>query len=104
MHSRKTGGWEARPSRAAYLDEARKICNTRGGELISNEYISAKSKLAIRCERNHEFAVTADNIKHGRWCPECKRRAKQGGWRKTFVEWLSYANSHAINIGVTVWP
>ena len=42
--------------------------------LVSSEYISAKTKLNVRCGAEHEFDITADNLKHGRWCPECKRR------------------------------
>jgi hypothetical protein len=64
----------ARPSTTAYLDDARRICEARGGVLLSTEYVSAKTSLSIRCAAGHSFAATADNLKHGRWCPECKRQ------------------------------
>jgi hypothetical protein len=73
-HARKNGGWQARPSNAAYLEEARTLCESRGGAMLSTEYVSAKTKLKVRCPAGHEFAVTADNLKRGRRCPECKRR------------------------------
>lgn len=73
-HARRNGGWQARPSSAVYLDEAQKRINQRGGVLLSPEYKSAKTNLKVRCGRNHEFDITADNLKHGRWCPECKRQ------------------------------
>jgi len=40
--------------------------------LLSTEYVSAKTKLTVCCANGHEFAVTADNLKHGRWCGVCK--------------------------------
>lgn len=73
-HARRNGGWQARPSSAMYLDEARKRVEGRGGVLLSTEYISAKTKLKVRCADGHPFEIAPDNLKHGRWCPECKRQ------------------------------
>jgi len=42
--------------------------------LLSKEYVSAKTKLHVRCADSHEFDITADNLSHRRWCPECKRQ------------------------------
>jgi hypothetical protein len=50
----------------------RTIAEKRGGTLLSRTYVSAKAKLRIGCERSHTFAVTPDNLRHGRWCPKCK--------------------------------
>src|ERR1700730_11070317 len=72
-HARRNGGWTARPSRAAYLDQARKFVEQRGGVLLSTEYASAKAKLEVRCADNHEFGLTPNNLKRGRWCSGCKR-------------------------------
>jgi hypothetical protein len=41
--------------------------------LLSTEYASAKAKLEVRCADNHEFSLTPNNLKRGRWCSECKR-------------------------------
>lgn len=71
-HARKNGGWNARPEKSAFLNSMRKIVENRGGTLLSRTYVSAKTKLRIRCERGHAFAVTPDNLRHGRWCPKCK--------------------------------
>jgi hypothetical protein len=71
-HARRRGGWQARPSRETYLDEVRKIVEQRGGVLLSVGYVSAKTKLKIRCGDQHEFEITPDNLKHGKWCRECK--------------------------------
>jgi hypothetical protein len=50
-HARRNGGWQARPSRAMYLDEVRKRIEQQGGVLLSTEYVSAKTSLNIRSPR-----------------------------------------------------
>jgi hypothetical protein len=42
--------------------------------LLSDEYASARTKINVRCADGHEFSVTPDNLKRGRWCRECKRQ------------------------------
>jgi hypothetical protein len=42
--------------------------------LFSTEYVSAKAKLKVRCADGHEFEITPDNLKHRKWCKECKRQ------------------------------
>lgn len=72
-HARKNGGWNARPSREEYLRLAREIVDGRGGVLLSTEYLSAKAKLIVRCDRNHEFKRSYDELKQEKWCRECWR-------------------------------
>src|SRR4029077_20344675 len=71
-HARKYGGWKARPEKGVFLNSMRKIVEKRGGTLLSKTYVTAKAKLRVRCGRGHAFAVTPDNLRHGRWCPTCK--------------------------------
>jgi len=73
-HARRNGGWQARPPSATYLDEARKRIEGRGGVLLSTEYVSAKTKVKVRCAEGHEFEITPDNLKRERWCPKCKQQ------------------------------
>lgn len=73
-HARRNGGWRARPPKATYLDDARKRIERRGGFLLSTEYVSAKTKLKVRCADNHDFSIAADSLKRGSWCPDCKRQ------------------------------
>jgi hypothetical protein len=89
-HARRIGGWKARPSKAAYLDQVRKVIEQRGGVLVSTQYLSAKASLTVLCADKHEFRVTADNLKHGRWCRECKRQnqAERSALRFRSVEEL----------------
>jgi len=48
-----------------------------GSQVISTEYINSKTKLEIRCKEGHNFKMTSNKIKSGRWCPECS--AKESG-------------------------
>lgn len=57
-HARRNGGWDARPPKAEYLRIVRELVEKRGGVLLSAEYVSAKSKLRVRCDRGHEFTPT----------------------------------------------
>lgn len=72
-HARQHGGWGARPSAQKYLDRVRAVVTARGGVLLSTEYVSARAKLKVRCERGHVFEPTPDNLKQGRWCRVCRR-------------------------------
>jgi hypothetical protein len=72
-HARRRGGWKARPFKGMFLEEIRKIVTLRGGVLLSTDYVSAKTKVKIRCRLKHDFEITPDNLQHGRWCRECKR-------------------------------
>ena len=71
-HARRRGGYQARPSSETYPTEIRKIADERGGVLLSSRYVSAKTKVSVRCLNQHVFDITPDNLRHGRWCPECK--------------------------------
>jgi hypothetical protein len=71
-HARRHGGWKARPSTETFLEEIRKIVTNRAGVLLSTEYVSAKTKESVLCRDKHDFETTPDNLRQGRWCPECK--------------------------------
>jgi hypothetical protein len=74
-HARRIGGWKARPSKEQYLEIAREVVEKKwGGVLLSTEYVDAKSKLQVQCAQKHEFGITPDDLKHDRWCRECKRQ------------------------------
>jgi hypothetical protein len=89
-HARTYGGWKARPSKDEFLRRLKAIIERRGGVLLSKEYVSARDKLAVRCEHGHKFAVTPDNLNRGRWCRDCKRNnhsARQVAKYRS-IEWL----------------
>lgn len=49
------------------------IVESKGGICLSEEYISAKTKLHLKCKNGHSWKVTPDKIKQGTWCPSCSR-------------------------------
>jgi hypothetical protein len=71
-HARKNGGWCARPSKQEYFTQARDLIAMRNGTLLSTKYVSAISRLHVRCDRAHDFETTYDRLRQGKWCPKCK--------------------------------
>jgi thiol-disulfide isomerase/thioredoxin len=55
----------------AKLAEANKIAAKRGGECISENYLTSNQKLLWKCKNNHSFSALFFNIKHGGWCKIC---------------------------------
>ena len=45
------------------------------GEVDKNwNFINAKDKFFVKCEKGHIFRTFWNNIKNGHWCPECVRQ------------------------------
>ena len=67
------GNWcrECAGTNKRNIDEMRIIGKNRGGECISKEYVSDYKKLEWKCSEGHLFRTSPNNIKHGKWCPEC---------------------------------
>jgi hypothetical protein len=42
-----------------------------GYELLSEEYVSSREKLSIKCTNGHEYDASFDSFKDGRRCPIC---------------------------------
>jgi hypothetical protein len=96
-HARRLGGWQARPSSETYLEKVRKIVEQRGGVLPATKYVSANTKLKVRCDDHHEFEISPDNLARGKWCGECKRQkhAKRMATNYRSVEELrKFARDH----------
>lgn len=55
------------------LSIARKDFDTRGYDLLSEEYITVTDKLKYRCRKHPESVhqISHDKLKQGRGCPEC---------------------------------
>ena len=69
----KKGNWcrECYGTSKRNIEEMIQIGKERGGECLSSEYVSDSKKIIWRCSENHMFETTPNNIKHGKWCPEC---------------------------------
>ena len=74
---------------ARWMEELREIARKRGGECLSDNYVSAHTKMSWRCAEGHEWDATATMIKHGsNWCPRCAHKAR----RKTIEDAKVLAN------------
>ena len=54
------------------LNEMQGIAKARGGECLSNEYVSNRKNLHWECKKGHRWYAAPDSIKNrGSWCPFC---------------------------------
>lgn len=54
------------------IDKFKQIAINKNAICLTKEYISAKSKLSIHCNRcNKIFQITPNNMNNGKWCPNC---------------------------------
>lgn len=51
--------------------------NHEGAKLISTEYIKAREKLDVICEKGHKIEKTWNAIQQGKWCLECSGSKKK---------------------------
>lgn len=61
-----------------YLEETRKVVESKGGIILSDIYISSQKPLRVRCGNGHEWDTTRDMIIHNRWCPKCNGNSNEG--------------------------
>ncbi|TFG23056.1 MAG: hypothetical protein EU533_03595 [Promethearchaeota archaeon] len=67
----------------------REVIESKGGKLLS-EYINAKTKVDIQCNKNHTWSALPDNIKQGYWCPYCSNGKGERIIRWYFEQIFSY--------------
>ena len=61
------------------IDELRALAVSRGGHLLTWNYVNRHTKLRWRCAEGHEWLAPSSSIKTaGQWCPVCgiRRRAR----------------------------
>lgn len=58
------------------LENLQQIAKLKGGELISEEYNGASSKLEWKCSDGHRWLASPNNIKQGSWCPICANKTR----------------------------
>ena len=60
------------------LDVAKDVAHSRGGELLSMDYVSSQTKLMWRCSKGHEWAASLTSVKSGgSWCLQCAIEARR---------------------------
>ncbi len=70
----------------------RALAAKNGGECLSDNFSSWRTKLRWQCKEGHEWESLYGNIKYGSWCPKC-RSAENG--RKRMKNNLSRAQEAA---------
>lgn len=55
------------------IEELRRAAESRGGKLLSNSYQNGFEKLEWQCAKGHIWKSSWNNIRGGKWCPECAR-------------------------------
>jgi len=60
-----------------YLQQMKKIAESRDGVCLSSEYIDSQTDMTWKCNVcNHIWEAIPNSIKRGSWCPECYRRSR----------------------------
>lgn len=59
------------------IQKYKKIAKLRGGECLSNSYISYYTKLTWQCSNGHIWDALGFSIEKGHWCPDCAGNRKK---------------------------
>lgn len=55
------------------IEKIKEMAHKRGGQCLSESYISGQKKLLFKCNNEHIWEEKPYLIKQGNWCPECKK-------------------------------
>ncbi|PCJ29218.1 MAG: hypothetical protein COA94_02045 [Rickettsiales bacterium] len=66
----KSGHWCPKCLATRAEEKLKAVILERGGILLS-DYVRNYDRVTIQCENNHEFRMTPNSVKSGRWCPKC---------------------------------
>ncbi len=64
---------EVRLELKSEIDKLQDVAKEKGGICLSSSYMGARRKLKWECDQGHQWMATPDNIKRGKWCPECAK-------------------------------
>src|SRR5207253_645949 len=86
----RLNGWEGdllekKPLTLAKMQEA---AANLGGECLSTEYTSLRTRMRWRCAKGHEWVAQGQNVRRGQWCLRCS-----GKMRKTIEEMRELAEA-----------
>jgi hypothetical protein len=57
--------------RSEQLEALKAIARSQGGEVLSDEYVSCRTKVQVTCAQGHAWSASPSKLKQGRWCPVC---------------------------------
>lgn len=73
----KSGGWCRKcdiDKRKSSIEDYKKIAESKGGSLISTEYINNITPLEWQCKNGHSWKTKPFTVKQGSWCPVCAKK------------------------------
>lgn len=53
------------------IEDMHTLAKSRGGQCLSEKYVNGRTKLIWKCANGHVWNAKPDNIKQGKWCPDC---------------------------------
>jgi len=60
------------------LSDLHVLATERGGICLATAYKNCREKLPWRCQKGHNWYASQENIKQGKWCPECWAKRRHG--------------------------
>lgn len=76
---KERGEWLMRQrnnSQRLKFEDVKRLVESRGFELLDDFYINSRTKMNLKCKKNHTFTMSVDNLKKGCNCPSCVGVAK----------------------------
>ena len=68
------------------IEEMQAIAISRGGKCLSKNYTNSRTNLIWECANGHVWSAKFDNIKQGKWCPDCSTGLSERICRTYFEE------------------
>lgn len=62
--------------RKGTIESAREMARERGWKCLSEEYAGGHEPLLWRCAKGHEWEASPSNVRAGRGCPHCSKKAR----------------------------
>jgi len=75
------------------LEKLKSIVSKKHGKILSELYNHAKSKIKIKCSKNHVFEIAPSNLKNGKWCRKCSYEYRASLRRGNIQEMQKIAES-----------
>lgn len=76
------------------IEAMQELAVARGGQCLSESYLTSTTKLEWLCNRGHSWWATPSSVKRGSWCPSCAHM-------NNITNRKSKARSHYIAAGAT---
>jgi hypothetical protein len=58
------------------IQECQSLAESSGGKCLSTEYVNSRAHLNWECSLGHRWPASYSNIKHGKWCPDCRLKTQ----------------------------